>query len=99
MTTQASSASPLDITVRPGFDENDAPPGFLAKPRGEQFCYECAFHTGSGHDFKDCMEATGRHCAPSHRKDKLWVVFVAMPNVMLGDFDTGERNEPQMQIF
>lgn len=56
----------------------DAPEGYIAKPRGEQFCYECAFHKGPDHDFKSCMDATGWRCSPSHRADRLWVVFVAI---------------------
>ena len=59
------------------FNENNAPDGFIAKKRGEQFCYECAFHTGASHNFNDCMRLSGRRCAPSGRDDRLWVVFVA----------------------
>lgn len=69
-----------EMPIQHGFDETDAPEGFLAKPRGDQFCYECAFHTGADHNFNDCLNAVGRSCIPSCREDKLWVVFVALPD-------------------
>lgn len=61
-------------------NQNIAPAGFIAKERGENFCYECAFHTGKGHDFIDCTKKSGNQCMPSRRDDKSFVVFVKRPN-------------------
>lgn len=52
------------------------PDGFVAKARGELFCYECAFHTTHNHDFGKCMDLSGNMCQPSQRPDKKFVVFL-----------------------
>lgn len=58
-------------------DIYDAPEGYIAQERDDNFCYACAFHTlQPNHDFNKCVKESGYRCQPGWRNDNLFVVFI-----------------------